>query len=139
MVVCIITLYVKMAGTHLLWFRNCCQIEFITNTSMNFFACNVHLSFVCCWVVTCFNVLFSVVLCTNSNSTVVVICYFKLSLCAIHNLPFEAFDVHQVWTFDFVVQWCQLGNTKLWILCCPSFSNQTKMLMICFLLSSHLD
>jgi hypothetical protein len=70
---------------------------------MNFSTCNVHLSFVCCLVIICFNVLLSIVLCANSSSVVVVICYFKLLLCISCNLLFEAFDVHQVWTFDFVV------------------------------------
>ncbi len=51
------------------------------NTSMNFSAYNVHLSFVCCLVVTCFNVLLFVVLCANSGSTIVVICYLKLLMC----------------------------------------------------------
>ncbi len=85
MVVCIVTLYVVMARIHLSRLRNCCQIQFIMNTSMNFSACNVHLSFVCCLVVTCFNVLLFVLLCANSSSTVVVICYLKLLLCISRN------------------------------------------------------
>ncbi len=85
MVVCIITLYVVMAGMHLSRFRNCCQIQFIMNTSMNFSTYNVHLSFVCCLVVTCFNVLLSILLCANSSLDVVVICCLKLFLCISRN------------------------------------------------------
>ncbi len=80
-VVCIATLYIVMTGMYLLKLMNCCQIQFILNTSMNFFTWNVHLSFVCCLVVTFFNVLLFVVWCANSSSIVVVICYLKLSMC----------------------------------------------------------
>lgn len=77
--------------------------ELLSNTCMNYFACGVHLSFVCCLIVTCFIVLLSIVLCANSSSITTIIFCFKLLLCINLNLLFETFVVHQVWTLDFVV------------------------------------
>ncbi len=66
----------------------------LSNTCMNYFAYSMHLSFVCCLVVTCFSVLLFVVLRANSNSTTTIICSFKLLLCIDLNLLFEVFVVH---------------------------------------------
>lgn len=75
----------------------------LSNTCMNYFAYSVHLSFVCRLIVTCFNVLLSGVLRANNSSTTIIFFCFKLLLCIGLNLLFEAFDVHRVWTLDFVV------------------------------------
>lgn len=60
----------------------------LSNTCMNYFACSVHLSFVCCLVVTCFSVLLSVVLHANNSSTTVIFfvssfCYASVLICCL--------------------------------------------------------